>query len=138
MRIYFAGSIRGGREDADLYLALIKYLKKYGIVVTEHVGDLKITEEGEDSDPKYIYDRDIDLLLSSNIVIAEVTTPSHGVGYELRLAVEHKKRVLCLYRYKPDKSLSALIQGNPSLHVCQYTTPDEAYDIIDGFVKDSL
>ena len=39
MKIYFAGAIRGGREDQQLYLEIINYLKQYGEVLTEHVGD---------------------------------------------------------------------------------------------------
>jgi hypothetical protein len=37
MKIYFAGSIRGGREDAALYLEIIEYLKTFGEVLTEHI-----------------------------------------------------------------------------------------------------
>ena len=36
-KIYFAGSIRGGRQDADLYLRIVEQLKAYGTVLTEHV-----------------------------------------------------------------------------------------------------
>lgn len=36
-KIYFAGSIRGGRQDADLYLRIVEQLKIYGTVLTEHV-----------------------------------------------------------------------------------------------------
>jgi len=44
--IYFAGSIRAGRSDAPLYAKIVKELKKYGTVLTEHVGDPNITEAG--------------------------------------------------------------------------------------------
>ena len=37
-KVYFAGSIRGGREDAQLYHDLIEEIKKTDIVLTEHVG----------------------------------------------------------------------------------------------------
>ncbi|EEQ09773.1 hypothetical protein ymoll0001_32280 [Yersinia mollaretii ATCC 43969] len=37
--IYFAGSIRAGREDVVIYASLINEIKKYGKVITEHVGD---------------------------------------------------------------------------------------------------
>ena len=37
-KIYFAGSIRGGRVDANLYKEIIEYMKKDNIVLTEHVG----------------------------------------------------------------------------------------------------
>ena len=44
--IYFAGSIRAGRNDALLYATIVKHLKKYGTVLTEHVGDPSLTEAG--------------------------------------------------------------------------------------------
>ena len=46
LKIYFCGSIRAGRQDADLYARLIKLLQGYGTVLTEHVGSLKLEEEG--------------------------------------------------------------------------------------------
>ncbi len=38
LKIYFAGSIRGGRVDAPIYQFLIAYLSSFGEVLTEHVG----------------------------------------------------------------------------------------------------
>ena len=45
-KIYFCGSICGGRQDADLYARLISLLKGYGMVLTETVGDTQFNEEG--------------------------------------------------------------------------------------------
>lgn len=39
--IYFAASIRGGRDDVALYSELIKHLGKYGKVLTEHLEIIK-------------------------------------------------------------------------------------------------
>ena len=47
MLIYFAGSIRAGRSDAQLYYKLVEVLKKYGTVLTEHVGNLNLTSAGK-------------------------------------------------------------------------------------------
>jgi len=47
MKIYFAASIRGGRGDVELYGQLIEHLRKHGEVLTEHVGNDKITDQGE-------------------------------------------------------------------------------------------
>ena len=60
MKIYFAGSIRGGRGDKELYYEFINHLTKYGQVLTEHIGDKNLTECGESvlSDEN-IYNRDI-------------------------------------------------------------------------------
>ena len=37
------------------------------------------------------------------VLVAEVTQPSLGVGYEIGRAVDMNKRILCLYRPQPGK-----------------------------------
>lgn len=59
MKIYFAGAIRGGREDVALYLELVELLKAYGTVLTEHIADEQVTALGELSDDRAIHDRDL-------------------------------------------------------------------------------
>ena len=46
MKIYFAGAIRGGREDAEFYFNIIHYLERFGVVLTEHVGSTELSEKG--------------------------------------------------------------------------------------------
>ena len=139
MKIYFAGSIRGGREDAGNYRQLIQHLKKYGEVLSEHVGENTLSETGENEPHESgIYQRDMDWLLSSDVVVAEVTIPSLGVGYEIGRAVENKKPVLCLYRAGSEKKLSAMIAGCPDLHVAGYSSLNEAMMRIDTFLKQSM
>ncbi|MEN8118427.1 MAG: nucleoside 2-deoxyribosyltransferase, partial [Bacteroidota bacterium] len=112
MKIYFAGSIRGGRADAALYLQIIEYLKSFGEVLTEHIGDPGLTDLGDDGPTdKYIHDRDLEWLEESDVLVAEVTTVSMGVGYEIGRAVEAGKKVLCLFRPDSGKNLSAMIAG---------------------------
>jgi len=80
MKIYFCGSIRGGRNDAAIYYAMVEQLKRYGSVLTEHVGDPNLTHWGGDGNNDYIYQRDTGWLRECDIVIAECSQPSHGVG----------------------------------------------------------
>ena len=137
MKIYFAGSIRGGREDVQLYTQLIDHLKQYGEVLTEHVGDGQLDAIGEEEgDDRYIHDRDMQWLLSSDIIVAEVTQPSLGVGYEIGRAIELGKQVFCLYRPQEEKQLSAMIAGSPSLEVYNYTNLDKAKSLIDELFSD--
>jgi len=134
MRIYFAGSIRAGREDAGLYHRIIGHLQKYGEVLTEHVGDRSLTEmDDEGVTDRFIHDRDMGWLLSADVVVAEVTVPSLGVGYEIGRALENGKPVLCLYRPQKDKRLSAMISGCEKVIVSAYQTIYEAESIIDNF-----
>ena len=127
MRIYFAGSIRGGREDAGLYLQIIEYLQTFGEVLTEHVGNPLLSSAGDDGpNDRYIHDRDLEWLQSSDVLVAEVTTVSMGVGYEIGRAVESDKPVLCLFRTSSVKNLSAMIAGSPDLKLVNYRTIEEA------------
>lgn len=136
MKIYFAGSIRGGREDAALYLQLIDYLKTFGEVLTEHIGDPALTRLGDDGpNDKYIHDRDLEWLQSSDVLIAEVTTVSMGVGYEIGRAVESGKKVLCLFRPDSGKNISAMVSGCDDLELVNYATLEEAKVVIAEFLK---
>ncbi len=135
MKIYFAGSIRGGRGDASIYESLIGYLWSFGEVLTEHVGYASLTDEGEDGPvDRYIHDRDMAWLRSCDVVVAEVSVPSLGVGYELGCAVDMNKPVLCLYNSGMGRRLSAMIAGNPSIRVAEYVSVDEAKQILADFL----
>ena len=135
MRIYFAGSIRGGREDAALYLQIIDYLKTFGEVLTEHIGDPNLTSLGDDGPTdEYIHNRDLEWLQSANVLVAEVTTVSMGVGYEIGRAVESGKKVLCLFRPDSGKNLSAMISGCENLILVNYSNLQEAKKAIAEFL----
>lgn len=135
MKIYFAGSIRGGRHDIEIYRQIIEHLKKYGEILTEHVGKDNISKDGEiNLTDKYIHDRDFNWIDECDVFITEVTRPSHGVGYEVRVAIEKKKKILCIYRPKEQKRVSAMIAGAPGVKMTPYNTIEEAKNIIDSFI----
>ena len=139
MKIYFAGSIRGGREDIKYYQDIIKYLAKKGTVLTEHVGKLESTNRTKKllSDKK-IYNRDINFIKSSNFLVAEVTVPSLGVGYELGFAESNYIPVLCLYRKTKGKKISAMIRGNNSFYCFSYLNFKEVKTHIDNFINNKI
>ena len=135
MRIYFAGSIRGGRSNVNLYSKLIRYLQNYGEVLTEHVGDKKLKILGEDGlSDEQIYQRDLEWLLLSDVVVAEASIPSLGVGFEISTAKYEDKPILCLYRSKKNKKLSAIISGCPYVTLENYKTLEGAILAIDKFL----
>ncbi len=137
MKIYFAGSIRGGRLEAALYQAMIEYLSAFGEVLTKHVGETSLSENGEDGpDDRTIHDRDLAWLSACDLLVAEVSVPSLGVGYELGCAVALKKPVLCLFKSGSARVLSAMISGNPAIQTAVYSSIDEARQILAGFVTE--
>jgi nucleoside 2-deoxyribosyltransferase len=133
MKIYFSGSIRGGREDVHIYAKIIGLLKNYGEVLTEHIGDIGLSTEGEDKSHEYIYQRDMDWLRSANVLVADISTPSVGVGYEIGLAETLGKKVLCLYREGSTKPISGMINGNIKLIKRIYKDDNELFQIIKEF-----
>ncbi|XP_050982807.1 2'-deoxynucleoside 5'-phosphate N-hydrolase 1 isoform X1 [Labeo rohita] len=152
MNIYFCGSIRGGRQDVNIYQRIVKKLQQYGKVLTEHVSydslsakddcrsalNMHALGPGEDAvldGDKAIHDRDVEWLMMSDVIVAEVTQPSLGVGYELGRAVAANKRVFCLFRPSSGKVLSAMIRGasTNSLFQVQDYTEDEVESILEKY-----
>jgi len=133
-KIYFSGSISGGRQDAALYARIIALMQQTDIVLTEHVGDVNYSTKGRSvSDEQAIYEQDTAWLRASDLVIAECTQPSLGVGYELALAEQLGKPVYVFHRR--DRHLSAMIAGDPYFHVFAYETEDELLTLIAEILK---
>ena len=137
MKVYFAGSIRGGREDQQKYLELIDFISTKAEVLTEHVGSHSIAKIGEDAvDDIAIYERDMKWLEEADAVIAEVTTPSLGVGYELGVAEKLNKPTLCLFnKGKKDQTLSAMLTGNSNFQNYHYQSLSQAKQKITDFLN---
>lgn len=136
MKIYFAGSVSGGRELQESYLEIIDLLKKYGEVLTEHIGDHALTNLGQTHfSPEEIHAKDTSYIQAADVVVAEVTIPSTGVGYELGFAEAHHKRVIVLYRPIEGKRLSAMVGGNKNFECIQYQQTSELPAIFDKLLK---
>ncbi|XP_034407235.1 2'-deoxynucleoside 5'-phosphate N-hydrolase 1 [Cyclopterus lumpus] len=137
MKVYFCGSIRGGREDAHVYRRIVQKLQSYGSVLTEHVSCSEISEKGEDAvgGDRAIHDRDVRWLRECDVVVAEVTQPSLGVGYELGRAVTMETKVLCLFRPASGRSLSAMIRGaeDSDRFVVKDYKEDEVENVLEEF-----
>ena len=136
MKIYFAAAIRGGRKDQNKYNELIRFLSSKVEVLTEHVGDSSIEQTGEQNlSDKEIYQRDLEWLESADAVIAEVTNPSLGVGYELGITEKLGKPILCLFDDADhNRNLSAMISGNHKITTFHYTSLDQAKEEIISFI----
>lgn len=129
-KVYFAGSITGGRQDADVYAQIIDKLKEHFIVLTEHIGSKDLTEMGETNrTDEEIYSTDVRLIRECDFVFAEVTQVSMGVGYEIGFAEAHKKPIYCFVNGNKNKRLSAMLLGNSYLKIFTY------YDINEVFAK---
>ncbi len=134
--IYFAVSIRAGRNLQPTYEAIVHHLQQGGhVVLSEHVASVTVEADERQTTDQRIFTQDIALLEQSDAVIAEVTVPSLGVGFEIAYALHHLgKPVLCLcQRGFP---LSAMLAGNtdPKMRVMFYQEVTEAQRAAEEFL----
>ena len=136
MKIYFSGSISGGREHAAIYQQLVAYLQALGHdVLSAHVADPDVLDREKDTPPRIVFERDVAWVHACDAMIAEVSTPSLGVGYEIGYALQRGMPTLCLYR--DGLFVSKMITGNPSPHltVATYCDEDDLDRHVDAFLK---
>ena len=123
-KIFLSGSIRGGRQLLKTYRLMCDFVKEAGAEVTSlHVADPELERLEMEMTEEEIYIRDMNLLAESDALIAEVTVPSTGVGYEICRALMQGIPVLCLHR--PEAVVSAMILGNPDPLIEIQAYPDE-------------
>lgn len=132
MDIYFAGAIRGGRADQEDYFRIIEMLKDFGNVLTEHIGNKDLGSDGEALSSNDIFQRDIAWVKRADVFVAEISTPSLGVGFEIG-SIAGSTPILCLFREEEGKRLSAMIEGNPAITVRAYKSIKEVPKILFNF-----
>jgi nucleoside 2-deoxyribosyltransferase len=135
MNIYFSCSITGGREDEVVYQAIVDTLLADGHTVpTAHLASDEVLALEDLADPLDVYTRDLIWIDDCEAVVAEVSTPSHGVGYEIAYALSIRKPVLCLY--KAGQTISKMLLGNthPTFTIRTYQTPEEATQAVRAFI----
>ncbi|MBI4278368.1 MAG: nucleoside 2-deoxyribosyltransferase [Armatimonadetes bacterium] len=162
-RIYFCASIRGGRQLQPLYAKVVRHLEERGHrVLTRHVAEPAVlvnplkhptASSGGPADasdvsggseweaarhvtPQETYARDMAWLRECDLVIAEVSVPSLGVGIEIATAQHLGKPIACLVR--EGTSLSAMVAGNPAVRVLTYREDAELIRLVDHVLVNSL
>jgi len=136
MNIYFSCSITGGRRDQAVYQHIVAHLTAQGHEVpTAHLSRADILDEEQVIDPRDVYNRDVKWVRECGALVAEVSTPSHGVGYEIALALFLDKPVFCCFR--EGVKVSKMLTGNthPRLKVISYATEASLLTALDHFLK---
>lgn len=136
MNIYFAWSIRWAKKAQKYYKKIVEHIRQYGDILTEHVAHAYKNPEKYNIavTKKDIFQADIALMPKANVMIAEVSAPSHGVGWEICYA-QHVRKIPILCLHLKDVDVSAMIEGNPYLTLQSYKDIKEAKKIIDHFLK---
>ena len=135
MKVYLSGSIRGGRQLQNIYQIILDFLQDNDHeVLTNHVAEKNIIEKETDQSDTEIFVQDESWLKECDCVIAEVSVPSLGVGYEIADTLARNKPVLAVYDSKLGP-ISAMISGNtsPLISVRSYSSVPQLLEHISSF-----
>ncbi|HEX7017372.1 MAG TPA: nucleoside 2-deoxyribosyltransferase [Patescibacteria group bacterium] len=99
MKTYFVASISGRKKYLTQYQQIVRVLNKLGHEVTEDTLRPSHDEVYNLTDDQKVdfYKQVLKWIANCDLMIAEVSHPSLGVGHEISLALERGKPVIILY-----------------------------------------
>jgi len=133
MRVYLAAAMTNPSRDLALLAALLEHLEARGHEVpTRHIVDPQARERDLALSAAALAQRDLAWIASVDALVAEVSTPSHGVGVEVTVASQRRTPVLLLHRHSAP--VSRLMLGLPGCERAGYADAAEAGAAIDSFL----
>ena len=138
MTIYLACTVRGDRGGVAAGRAICERLEQYGHTVqTKHLlADNVETAEAQITEAD-VFARDLEWLTRCDVLVAEASGSSFGVGFEVGYVLGRAKtsgqRVVLLYDRSRRHAISRLITGNndPACTTFGYGSLDELTAFID-------
>ncbi len=110
-KIYFAGAISAGRERQPLYAEMVHCIETLGAeVLSAHVARSDVLDQEAQLSAEAIFQRDMDFIENCDGLVAEVSRPSLGVGYEIATALTLWRPTLCLC--EQSVFLTRMLTGN--------------------------
>ncbi|MBP3713618.1 MAG: nucleoside 2-deoxyribosyltransferase [Bacilli bacterium] len=135
-KIYFSCSVRGGREYLPYYEDIVLTLKTSHDVLTEHLIIKDIVAAERHQSDEEIYLQDIAFMDQADVLIAEVSVPSLGVGYELAYFEKLNRPMYLLYNSSSNHKLSAMLSGNSNFVIYTYESHEELDEILDEIMSE--
>jgi nucleoside 2-deoxyribosyltransferase len=137
-RVFFSCSMRGGYsrvKQAEL-CKILDIIAELGLeLISRHQTQANFMEIESRLTEQQIHDRDYRWLEEADLVIAEITNPSLGVGAEIADAMYLKIPVLAVYKREYDDQISAYIRGKPGVVCRAYSDHRELKEVIQEFVQ---
>jgi nucleoside 2-deoxyribosyltransferase len=138
MRIYLACTVRGDRRGVAAGRAICDQLQRLGhdVLTTHLLADNVDVAESALSEEE-VYRRDFDWLTSCDLLVAEASGSSYGVGFEVGYILGRAditgQRVVVLYDAARRDAISRLVTGNrdPNCTTVAYRSIDELIAFIE-------
>lgn len=136
LKVYVAGAIRGDRRFIESYRGLISHLEAREDC--EALAEMSLVGRGEKlEDDAAIYARDRGWLDRAQVMVAEISAPSLGVGYEIAYALHVRKIPVLALKHASVKRSSAMLEGNdsPLFEIQTYRSESELLEHTDRFIE---
>jgi nucleoside 2-deoxyribosyltransferase len=135
MRIYLACTVRGERGGVLAGRAICQRLQAHGHdVLTTHLLADDVDRAESALTEEQVYRRDLDWLSQCDVLVAEASGSSYGVGFEVGYVIgrarETRRRVVLVYDAARRHAVSRLITGN-----CDAACTTFAYDSLEDLVS---
>ncbi|HEY6214295.1 MAG TPA: nucleoside 2-deoxyribosyltransferase [Vicinamibacterales bacterium] len=143
MKVYLACTVRGDRGGVAAARAIAERIAAHGhdVLTTHLLSDQADAEEARLTEAA-VYRRDIEWLSHCDLLIAEASGSSYGVGFEvgyvLGRAARTGQRVVLLYDRTRKHAISRLITGNcdDACTTFQYASLDELASFVDRLMAE--
>ncbi len=138
MNIYFSGSIYGGRQKLEEYKKLVNELSKFGTVLNKEVADDDVIDNEINVSDNDIFESLVERMDKADIIFAEVTVPSLGVGYEIGYADKSNKKIICVYDKNVTQKITTMLRGNKNLKIIPYEDLSEIINNLENILKEEI
>jgi nucleoside 2-deoxyribosyltransferase len=141
MNVYLACTVRGDRGAVTALRGVADLLERHGhTVLTRHLLADDVDRAESELTEHDVFERDLRWLDGADLLIAEASGSSYGVGFEvgyvLGRAAQTGQRVLLLYQADRRSQVSRLIAGNAHASCTTYPYRDgqDLLRIVDAFL----
>lgn len=129
LQIYVAVPLRNGR-DIELSRKIIKLIQDLGHNV---ISDwLLLSDPNPGLSPSGIYERDYKAISSCDLILAEVSNPSIGIGMEIVLGKYLGKKIICIH--KKENKVSNLLLGTPKIIILSYSDENNLKKVLQKYL----
>ncbi len=124
MRVYATCPLTLEQEERPVLNTVKKILEGLG-------HEVRIAKPLED--PNQIFELEMDALKNTDMLIAEVSVPSHGVGVEI--AASWFLKFPCICMHKKGTKVSRFVRGFPNAKFLEYENEEDIRAKLPGLVE---
>jgi plasmid stabilization system protein ParE len=138
MKVYFGFTMAGDRSAVETARRIVGWLEEMGHeVLTRHLVSDQAWEMDRRISAEQVYERDMRWLAESDLLLAEVSGSSFGLGFETGYVLAStSKRAILFYRVEVRESISRMITGNthPNCSLVPYAEMETVEAALRGLV----